>query len=90
MSRCPMYCPHGDRCTLGADEWHPQGGHNRRVCPCNEDMFPVFESKDEAIAHALRTAHAEGNGSVIVHEPLCHGIDRCTCSAITMQCGAQA
>lgn len=33
-----MVCPHGDRCALGADEPHPQGGHNMRVCPCNEGL----------------------------------------------------
>lgn len=31
--RCPSTCPHGDRCAL---EIGHDGGHNHRVCDCNE------------------------------------------------------
>lgn len=37
-ARCPMVCPHGDRCALGAADPHPRGGHNMRACGCNEPL----------------------------------------------------
>lgn len=37
--RCPMTCPHGDRCVLERD--HASPGCNHRVCDCNEPDRPV-------------------------------------------------
>jgi len=38
-NQCTSACPHGDRCTLAEDH---DGGHNHRVCDCNE---PNSEAK---------------------------------------------
>lgn len=40
--RCPLECPHGDRCALRADSVGPDGKHfcSHRVCFCNEPNAP--------------------------------------------------
>lgn len=40
VARCPMACPHGDRCTREAG--HGEGCHHL-VCPCNEPNAPLRE-----------------------------------------------
>ena len=42
--RCPLACPHGDRCTLPRGH---EGGHNHRGCDCNEPDQPPCDQCGE-------------------------------------------
>ena len=43
-TRCPLACPHGDRCTLPRGH---EGGHNHRGCDCNEPDQPPCDQCGE-------------------------------------------